>query len=522
VDDDILDVAIVGGGVSGLWCGWRLTDPGTGTGRRGRVELFEGSDRLGGRLLSVELPGLAGVACELGGMRYMSSQALVRWLVEDVLDLEPIPAPVAQPSNLAYLRGRRLRLSHLTDPAAVPYQLSGDEMGRGPDVLLQDAVAEIVPAVRHLTGPALRKAVEEATYDGQPVWSQGFWNLLARTMSHEAYRFAEEAGGYDTVMLNWNAADTILLNFDFGPDVTFHRIAEGFEAVPHGLARRFEDQGGRIHARTCVRSVDVALLDDGSTGVVLEAEGAETGPATVRARAAVLAMPRRSIELLRPTGVLADEALRRLLPTVTPIPLFKAFLAYDRPWWEAAGVEAGRSVTDLPLRQVYYWHAGGPEESAVLLATYDDTLNVTFWQGLAGEGGLADLALDHLPGPRARALAEDPGRGWRPYRTSGALVAEAHRQLGAVHGMPEAPPPYAAVYHDWSADPFGGGVNFWNRGVRSWEVIPRMAHPVPSCPVYVCGEAYSGTQGWVEGALETAELVLTRHLGLAPAPAPGR
>jgi monoamine oxidase len=45
-----------------------------------------------------------------------------------------------------------------------------------------------------------------------------------------------------------------------------------------------------------------------------------------------------------------------------------------------------------------------------------------------------------------------------------------------------------------------------------------MIKPVPNIPVYVCGEAYSNGQGWVEGALETAELVLQGPFGLsAPA-----
>jgi len=33
---------------------------------------------------------------------------------------------------------------------------------------------------------------------------------------------------------------------------------------------------------------------------------------------------------------------------------------------------------------------------------------------------------------------------------------------------------------------------------------------VPSLDVYVCGEAYSTAQAWVEGALETAEVVVQR------------
>jgi monoamine oxidase len=38
---------------------------------------------------------------------------------------------------------------------------------------------------------------------------------------------------------------------------------------------------------------------------------------------------------------------------------------------------------------------------------------------------------------------------------------------------------------------------------------------VPDVPVYICGEAYSRAQGWVEGALDTADQVLAK-LGVAP------
>ena len=103
---------------------------------------------------------------------------------------------------------------------------------------------------------------------------------------------------------------------------------------------------------------------------------------------------------------------------------------------------------------------------------------------------------------------------WKEWKAPRALVAEVHRQLIEMHNIRSAPRPYAAIYHDWIKDPFGGGVHFWNVGVKSWEEIPNMVHPVPKAPVYVCGEAYSDSQGWVEGALRTAECVCTKHFGL--------
>ncbi len=77
-----LDIAIVGGGVGGIYTGWRLMTSTLGDGlaanwarARGgtlRVKLFEGSDRIGGRLLSARSPHMPDTTAEIGGMRYVS------------------------------------------------------------------------------------------------------------------------------------------------------------------------------------------------------------------------------------------------------------------------------------------------------------------------------------------------------------------------------------------------------------------------------------------------------------------
>jgi len=74
--------------------------------------------------------------------------------------------------------------------------------------------------------------------------------------------------------------------------------------------------------------------------------------------------------------------------------------------------------------------------------------------------------------------------------------------------------PYVVVSQDWTQEPFGGGWHFWKIGERSSQVMRRMRKPFPDASLYVCGEAWSSQQGWVEGALETADVVLREYLGL--------
>src|SRR5262249_33821500 len=96
------------------------------------------------------------------------------------------------------------------------------------------------------------------------------------------------------------------------------------------------------------------------------------------------------------------------------------------------------------------------------------------------------------------------------------MVRDAVRQVREMHGLRSIPEPYAAAFHDWSDDPYGGGSHLWNVGCASWDLGPEIIQPVNDVPVYIVGEAYSDRQGWVEGALRTSEMLLQQHFGLPP------
>jgi monoamine oxidase len=93
------------------------------------------------------------------------------------------------------------------------------------------------------------------------------------------------------------------------------------------------------------------------------------------------------------------------------------------------------------------------------------------------------------------------------------MIDELTRQLGALH-QTEVPRPHTALYRNWSLDPFGAAWHYWNPHNRSWELMARLRRPVPDANLHVCGEAFSSNQGWVAGAVNTAERVLETHFGL--------
>jgi monoamine oxidase len=563
---DICDVAIVGGGVSGIYTGYRLLSGDLSpspqlsawAAKAGglKVSVFEGSERIGGRLLSARPPGMPHVSCEMGGMRYVSAQPLVSALVENELKLARHQQVVDQPGNIAMLRGQRLRASQLQDPGVLPYSLYPDEQawlrqGHTASTLMGWGIAKLLPQTQVLEGDALRRYLQTATIDGTPLYQHGFWNLLARCLSFEAYGLARAAVGYDCLGANANAVDLILEYFDFTPGVRYYLLDDGYEAVPWSLESGFVERGGELVCGRWLDGFEAATLADGSRGARLHFHDGRH----VDARALVLAMPKRSLERLRRDGPVlgpgpSAQRVEWLMDSVEGFPFDKLFMVYERPWWEVAGVSQGRSLTDAPIRQCYYWAVEGrqpgadPADTNAAVMAYNDVSNAEFWGGLRGialgphDTKELDLGAWHRRRRAARrtnafrrsatpvAASATPGDdftrrqrlNWDTHEAPQAMVAEMHRQLMLLHGLDQAPEPVDAAYVDWTDDPFGGGVHLWNPGYKSWEVCDEMTQPVADFPCYVCGEAYSVRQTWVEGALETAEHVLQQRLGLgAPA-----
>ena len=521
-----LDVAIVGGGVSGAYSAWRLQQE---KGSKWRIALFEYSDRIGGRLYTITLPGLPHVKAEVGGMRYIPDQHLV---VADLVTHLKLPTkdfpmgapkPVFANCNLFYLRGRHLRLHELADAAKVPYNLAWSERGLGPTNLQVQVMNNIYPGMANLSLCDLMKL----RVFGKPLWQFGFWDLMYRVLSNEGYQFMKDAGGYDANVANATAV-TQLPATEYSDTTKFLTLRDGYDQLPITLARRFDEMAGggkgkRVLMNHRLSVIEIAkgkseypytLIFKPTVTTDCRTELAPRGKdITVRAKKVILAMPRRSLELIE-SELFENPWLKSNIPSVLIQSAFKLFLAYESPWWRALGLVAGRSVTDLPIRQTYYFgteaeqEGGLPFMNSLLMASYNDISTVPFWKGL--EHG-------------------EPYRGYRPgclepgltnvipateFPATDQMVQIANRQVAEVHALPELPMPYSAVYHTWNEDPYGGGWHEWKANYRLDEIMCRMRKPVPEHDIHIVGEAYSYGQGWVEGALDTAESTLQEFFGL--------
>jgi len=482
-----LDVAIVGGGVSGVYAAWRLRQEQPHL----RIALFEASERIGGRLHSVAFPQAPHLVAEAGGMRFLKQHQHVFGLVS-ALGLPSRGYPIDRDFDRMMLRGANFSIADINaHRARFPYKVPLSDQPPSVDALNR-SIAHFLGKDATVTPAQWLKIRAQLRYRGRLLRDWPSRAILREGMSAEQFALTADSSGYD----DWLEGETGLVQADyhFAPedDGAYLTIAGGYQRLPLTLAAEAAKSGARIATRTRL----AGLIPEGPHYRLTLQDARQS---TLTASRVILALPRRALERIDDfPESRADRRFASLIASVTPIPACKSLLLYKRPWWREHGIAEGRSITDMPARQFYCLGSETtrlPSEDTdgygVLMA-YSDMNNVATWRHLV---------------PHA-----DPS-GFTRLAGDAALTREVHREAALVLGKTDAVP-LAAVFQDWSVDPFGGGWHYYALGHDGLADSAAMLKPLPGRALCVCGEAYSLAQGWVEGALERAETMLQRHFGL--------
>jgi monoamine oxidase len=235
--------------------------------------------------------------------------------------------------------------------------------------------------------------------------------------------------------------------------------AEGLSAMTAALRGDAEKRGATFF-------MEKELLEVTQDGLVR----ARFRDETVEAKQCVLAIPVEALRRLKPLA--KWPGLKRL--TMTPLLRFYgSFPKGDdgKLWYEAYG---GRIVTSTPIR---YMIPGSADIGSAHMS-YTDTQDARFW-------------IDKLNAVGEKKVGEE-------------MLAELRKLLS-----PEIPTPNFVKAHAWDY-----GVTYWLPGDYDPATASREAMtPLPAMPdVHICGESFSTRQGWMEGALEHAALLVRKLL----------
>jgi monoamine oxidase len=266
-----------------------------------------------------------------------------------------------------------------------------------------------------------------------------------------------------TKTMGARAADTMLIRFPYRAEVDVMRADVAL--------RTFRSGGDMTGSYYVVREGLSTLIkglarDCRRAGVEIrlgaEVVGVEPGLVRLKGRSVIC-----GDRIVLATHVVA---LRKLLPSVpawthlSMEPLTRIYAQYPTPaWFEGMP----KVATDSPLRYIIPVNPA----AGVIMISYTDADDTRWWRGLKGK----------------------------------ALVRAIQSELRVLFPDREIPEPHWLTPYEWSE-----GCTYWLPGDYDPVAVAAQASS-PMEGVYVCGESLSvGHQAWMEGALETAEVLAAR------------
>jgi hypothetical protein len=452
-----VDTAIVGGGITGLYTCYRLKQL---RGANYTVSLFEGTDRFGGRIETVEMGGFL---AEYGPMRFEKmAQPLLMDLIAE-LGLETkyfVPYTAANDSDslfdltfdesggkrhgnkLTTLELLKLGILRLLDASGGNMDDPDDPRHREWWSTLDE---EYYSYVRN-----------KSAFRGKYLYQMGFWNALNLVLSHRAVSKIIHYGTfYHLIHFNPNAAEWIIFWLrGLHPDEELVGIGQGTESLIRELVYRLNsapELSASLHLNHRLTSLlpqpDGRVLLEFDTGnITTDRSTSGHNTAKVLAGHVVLALPRYPLMQLRP---LLPGHIGDLVDSVIPVPLVKCFFVNENPWWDNLTLPQTRA-SSMPAREIHY--AFGEDESGKhgMVMVYGDQPSMCYWTPFVKkkEHKRAELNLDQrLVEGYLRYLRANPNN-------KDVKEIEAESRLISCFGI-----------RDWSREPFEAGCHIWKAGI---------------------------------------------------------
>lgn len=576
-EGDKVKVAIVGAGMSGLYSAWRLQNE-AGISDFAILERSNRTGgRLDSDLVNFKNqhhqcgdPEYIEVKEEQGGMRFLFDDMDTLMALFLALDLENqiVPFPMnSGGNNRLFFRGESFSVKDAQkDDYAIwseLYNLAPSEQGVNPKDIVNVVFNRILKANPQFKDRPESRGPEfwqdfrlDCKWNGKGLNEWSLWDLFTDMgYSQECITMLYRVLGFNgTFLSGMNAGVAYQLLEDFPANVQFKTFTKGFSTLPNALVDKIGTE--RIHLDTSVESIE---FDECTQEYKLKIQQGNCkcgSTKTLRADKVILGLPRLALEKLfaKSNAFNSDnreraEKIWNTLQTASNQPLLKINLYYDSAWWGEGStgrpaVEFGPNFADLPTGSVYPFYAVDEKLAAQLmyqesgqaasdkvqveldktakekykkpaaLTIYCDYLNINFWSALQASGP----KYEHLD--LHNYVESVPGD---MYPATVAVVEQATKFFKDIFNTHYVPAPILTSARIWQGSvnfdvpveqQFGYGVHQWAVGADDRQVMKDLVQPLPN--LFMCGEAFSDYQGWVEGALRSTDLVLEQGFNLKP------
>jgi cytochrome b involved in lipid metabolism len=184
----------------------------------------------------------------------------------------------------------------------------------------------------------------------------------------------------------------------------------------------------------------------------------------------ILALPQSTLAKIKYLS--SKPAIRRLINSIQPEPLYRIYARYpiDAQTGKVWFADMPKVVSNLPIKYIIPSNV----EKGIIMISYTDSKFARYWFNklVAGE----DI-----------------------------LQKELARQLKLLFPELDIPKPLWIKHYYWDM-----GAGYWKPRHSRKAIMSLITKPLANQNIYICNENYSSHQAWVEGSLESADLVLEK------------
>lgn len=435
-------VVIVGAGMAGLVVAYELLKAGHDP------LILEARHRVGGRIYTVREPFANGLWAEAGAMRLPLGHKLTMAYVEK-FGLETLPFTMGNPKAYIHLHGKKVRAADF-NPDEFNFDLAPQERGKKPSLLIEESLRPLKQLLEQKGEAAWESIVERFDqYSTREFllregWSEGAIELFGIMSNNEArmnYSFveyfrSEMEHGFSNMVQIKGGTDTLPHAFlpTLGSRIRYGAKMVALEQTPASASLHYQTRAG--------------LFTETGDHLIL------TAPFPVL----------RHVEVSPAFSHRKQRAIRQLNYDASG----KIFFQCRRRFWEEDdGIFGGGTLTDTPVRNIYYPEHGRETGRGVLIASYTWAQDAERWQSLSKEDRIVQ-ALEN--------------------------VAQVHPQVKQEFEV--------GFSHMWHDDEYAGGA--FALFEPEQQTLLHEAIMMPEGRVHFAGEHAALSHRWIQGAVESA------------------
>jgi hypothetical protein len=511
------EIAIVGAGIAGLYCALRLAE------KQHTVTVYESLDRLGGR---IETHDLQGFKAECGPMRFE-------------LKIEPYFSSLAQEFGIEFAAFTPPRSGSAEFPKydLQPHEVSAEHRHAVEKLLGKDSHSEIVSGIFshhtsaldllrfgiyrifHRNPDDLNRSLADVvaggkkslisryadtlfdpdynlirtskTLDGVRLHTLGFWNALSRVLSPGAVAKLRDTGTfYHLLPENPSASEWAIFWLRLlRTDADLSTIKSGVGTLVdllHDKLKTLRDV--TIHLSSTVEGVAA-----GTGKVLLKIAGDSNVNVFDHVILAIPAVAMRSLSENFPRDI------QTYVNGVIPFPLLKTFVVIKDPWWEELP-QPQQGAHLVPTREIHYFQPEDGSTDRAMIMFYTDRPATAYWHPY--------IETPHTKAQIGRTL---PLKHELALQVAQLLPRGKADEVAHLQRVERSILEFAI--RDWSEPPFSAACHAWAPQMNVPDALNRLKAfglkgDEKADNVHVCGEAYSDYQGFIEGALRSANNVL--------------